>query len=448
MKNSKLISIVLVVLLLLGWYSALSNNISESNDYGKFMSQGDEQFEKELYEKSYNSYVAASKVKMTKQIQEKIVLAYENYYQEFESYNTYRQLANVYASASENYPSNLDYWKKAIQLEVDYEAFDKAMKVYNNALSAGANKKNFKDLYKKILYSYSENGALYNDFINESDGYFLLKKGLKWQFLSSDMNNESDGYSLMSGVSVSDNRILYLVKDFEGKTYFLDGDNVINGKIKNLDIMDAKLFSEDKLAVHIAKSKWAYIDIDGNIISQGYDAASNYSDGFAVILKDGKWKMLDNDSKLFDLSFEDIKLQPSGNYAFEDIALAKENGKYGFYNKSFSKKLNDFACDDIDIVTGDNLVAFKSDDKWGFVNTSGKVIIKPMYENARSFSNGLAAVSIDDKWGFINKSNELVVPCKFLDAQYVSSKGTALVSVNEGLYNFIIFNFPGQIVMD
>ena len=41
--------------------------------------------------------------------------------------------------------------------------------------------------------------------------------------------------------------------------------------------------------------------------------------------------------------------------------------------------------------------------KWGWINTSGEVIIPAQFEKANQFSEGLALVQKDGKWGYINK---------------------------------------------
>ena len=74
-------------------------------------------------------------------------------------------------------------------------------------------------------------------------------------------------------------------------------------------------------------------------------------------------------------------------------------------------------------ITRDGLIAICKNGKWGFVNTSGEVIIKPTYDEARSFSNGVAAVKKDDKWGFINKDNKLVIDFQFTDVGYMGLNG-------------------------
>ena len=37
--------------------------------------------------------------------------------------------------------------------------------------------------------------------------------------------------------------------------------------------------------------------------------------------------------------------------------------------------------------------------KHGYIDDSGKIVIKPRFDDAWSFSEGLAPVLIDDKWG-------------------------------------------------
>ena len=48
--------------------------------------------------------------------------------------------------------------------------------------------------------------------------------------------------------------------------------------------------------------------------------------------------------------------------------------------------------------------------RYGFVNRSGKVAVEPKFQSARDFSEGLAAVSLDGRrWGFINTQGRYVV---------------------------------------
>lgn len=81
------------------------------------------------------------------------------------------------------------------------------------------------------------------------------------------------------------------------------------------------------------------------------------------------------------------------------------------------------------------MIAFKNNNKWGFVNEEGKIVIEPQYDNAKSFSYGLAAVYSKGKWGFIDKNNEVVIDYQFKDtdsnaAYYFNSNGSCYVGAD------------------
>lgn len=54
--------------------------------------------------------------------------------------------------------------------------------------------------------------------------------------------------------------------------------------------------------------------------------------------------------------------------------------------------------------------------KWGYINTNEKLIIKPQFNSAGAFSEGLADVRVGNKKGYIDKKGRLVIPCQFDDA--------------------------------
>jgi hypothetical protein len=59
----------------------------------------------------------------------------------------------------------------------------------------------------------------------------------------------------------------------------------------------------------------------------------------------------------------------------------------------------------------------KKDDKAGIVDSQGKYILAPEYDDLDGFESGFARVCIDGKWGFMNEHYEIVIPCKF-DKEY------------------------------
>jgi len=61
----------------------------------------------------------------------------------------------------------------------------------------------------------------------------------------------------------------------------------------------------------------------------------------------------------------------------------------------------------------EGLAAVKIDDKWGYIDTRGIQQISPQYDEVEKFSEGLAAVKFNGKWGFINKNGEIVIEAKY-----------------------------------
>jgi len=78
---------------------------------------------------------------------------------------------------------------------------------------------------------------------------------------------------------------------------------------------------------------------------------------------------------------------------------------------------------------------FSENDKYGYKDKNGRIIIPAKYDNAWWFSEGLAAVKINGKYGFIDKNDRLVIPANY-DTTKWFSEGLAPVNIN-GKYGFI-----------
>ena len=51
---------------------------------------------------------------------------------------------------------------------------------------------------------------------------------------------------------------------------------------------------------------------------------------------------------------------------------------------------------------------FDSAGKWGYVNTTGELVIKPRFTVAKPFKNELAQIEINGKIGYINKTGKFI----------------------------------------
>lgn len=67
-----------------------------------------------------------------------------------------------------------------------------------------------------------------------------------------------------------------------------------------------------------------------------------------------------------------------------------------------------------DIALFDSIaLPYVHESKYGFMNETGKSMIKSKYDFAGFFQEGLAVVVMNDKYGFVNKHGELQIPCVY-----------------------------------
>ena len=70
--------------------------------------------------------------------------------------------------------------------------------------------------------------------------------------------------------------------------------------------------------------------------------------------------------------------------------------------------------------------------KYGYIDQAGKVVIKPQFDLAKSFSEGLARVKVGDKWGFIDLTGKVVIHPQF-DSDPNNQENNTRLDFHEGM---------------
>jgi hypothetical protein len=60
-----------------------------------------------------------------------------------------------------------------------------------------------------------------------------------------------------------------------------------------------------------------------------------------------------------------------------------------------------------------NLIPAKLNDKWGYADSAGNLVIPNIYDFTRIFEKDVAGVKFEGKWGLINKYGETIIPFKY-----------------------------------
>jgi len=108
------------------------------------------------------------------------------------------------------------------------------------------------------------------------------------------------------------------------------------------------------------------------------------------------------------------------------------------------------------VLHAQNLVPFRANnEKWGFKNKAGKIVLPAIYDDAAEFSDGVAAVAIRKKvsirdykepvWGFIDATGKFILPYKYRTAHYLTKMyftgGLAIVTEVKETENSTSFTY-------
>lgn len=176
------------------------------------------------------------------------------------------------------------------------------------------------------------------------------------------------------------------------------------------------------------------------------------SDGFipyTYIDKTGK-RAIDNDFGMFSTSFNDGFAYVVEEYPGNRTGLIDRRGRFIF--STVRPDYSSLAAGYSHPEFHEGLMPIRVNEKVGFVDKSGNLVIRPRFLYAKAFSEGLAAVNMEHggKWGYINKRGEWVIRPQF-DQATKFKEGRAVVVVGHLRYGnerFGIIDRSGNYVLE
>lgn len=212
-----------------------------------------------------------------------------------------------------------------------------------------------------------------------------------------------------------------------GEAYFIDESGDKKKIVKNVkNIMELGMIENGIFALYDGWT-WGFYTEDGTKIAGDYDDVSNMGNGYAAVMNNGEWSIINSSgevisNELYDsVVYDEKKIIIRSNRMF-----VEKDGKYYMLNEA-GEKVTEESYEGADVFRGGTLAAVKIDGKWGFIGDSGEVVIEPQYDGARSFAGSHAAVKVGEKWGFIKEDGTMVIEPAFDDAKDFTSSGTVFV---------------------
>lgn len=144
---------------------------------------------------------------------------------------------------------------------------------------------------------------------------------------------------------------------------------------------------------------------------------------------------------------ESDELKTSAYQKFPDAVYPiQKNEKWGYMNRK-GDIIIPFQYDDAEdfkdgkakagMISGSNIL-------YGFIDRNGQWLIQPVYQRVSYYSEGMCAVQQDEKYGYINSAGELTIAFQFEDAGNFY-EGLAAVKIN-GWTGFI--DQTGKVVIE
>lgn len=417
-----IISIVCIVLCLFGWVSVVSDSVSQKDTYEQTLALAESYMEEGLYQRAINEYMTLFDERKELEIAERILIAYDLRFIETVE-ETYESFVDDMEKIVDVFPSNSKFAIKLANLYLYEENNKKAFGCLQNAKENGAEGEALESLLRKTRYAYTLSYNEYNSALPTTGTTYVVNKDNLWGIYDVKAGTRFKcKYEYVSQVG-KDGVVVITNED----SRLINGENMVMGIFEEI-IVDAGAYSEGLIPASTDGEKYSYYDEFAKKVFGEFEVAGTFVDGKAAVKKDGKWCFVNTSGEVVGESYDDVVLNYLGEYISGSFMLAStKKGEYVFYNEKMESVAKISGCEKIGALTEDGIVAFCKDGKWGYVNTSGEVVIEPAYDDARSFSNGLAAVYKDGKWGFIDKDNSVIIDFAFFDVGYFNSEGTTMV---------------------
>lgn len=164
-------------------------------------------------------------------------------------------------------------------------------------------------------------------------------------------------------------------------------------------------FSEDRVHVQNGQGKWGFVDVNGiETVECRYDGLSMYHDGYAVYYDDGEAGYFDHEGRL---AFGGSRFEQAVDFS-DGCAPVKDRGKW-YLQRVSGDRIGPIECESLSLFRNGFSMMIK-DDKCGFLDRNGQIVVAPEYEWADDFDQGLARVEMDGRSGYVNTSGQLIWP--------------------------------------
>ncbi len=231
----------------------------------------------------------------------------------------------------------------------------------------------------------------------------------------------------------------YAAVETEGGWGFIDRDGKM---VVGPRFLDAKYFREGLCPVGMsvarpiggASKRFGFVDKHGEVVIPAkYEDVGHFCEGLAPVKTEGAWGYINKSGA--------VKIAPTFGYASEftpsglarvSVGRSAVSAKFGFIDREgnwvilprFTAEVGHFS---------EGLARVRCELGFGFMDTSGKVVIPGKYRQCFAFSEGLAGVDCgmgETSYGVIDKTGKMVIEPRFGAVYLPFDNGLSCVLLN------------------
>lgn len=199
--------------------------------------------------------------------------------------------------------------------------------------------------------------------------------------------------------SIKDNIIVYKYKD-KYCAYDIENNKKLSKTYKTLK------YTVNDLFISRTNNNYGIIDINGEIKIKEEYSNINYYEGINIYELEGKNLQVNSilNNELKEIA-KGIISEVNSEKAY--MKLWTEDG-YGYYN------INGEKIETKDILANNNLFLSKQNDKYGYVDEEGNIVIDYIYDDAREQNEyGYMSVKKGGLWGCLDKKGNIICETKY-----------------------------------
>lgn len=414
--QSKKLSIILVIVIVTvaGWFLSVKAFLGVDNEkaQAQLVQEADGYALKKLYVRAIPTYreALAYDVGNNVEIEAKLLNAYDLYGDMVSYVKLAEKRIAENTAAEQEYIRTADYYRSTGKLSDAMEI----VKIGIGQTGSDA----LRNYYEENRYGCKTRVVSYEIVTPTYENTIMpAYDGEKWVYV--DENGRDLGIGRFdAAVPFNDNG--YAVVSAEGKYQTI----LTNGDLYGIDetgVEDVQAVSGSRVLARY-KGKYSYYNFDFQPLTQDshqYDQMTSNNNGVAAVRSGDRWGIItDGGGTVVDFTLADVAVNSIGNAFSGGHAMVKDNSGW-YLADTEGNRLNGqtYAAAKAPESPSGYIAVGNSNGKWGFADLEGNLVIDYKYDDAYSFSDGVAAVCVGETWTYISAQGRTVIDYSLDGAQ-------------------------------